>query len=87
MSSAGSCDTQYISLRLYLQILTVSAFHPHSACLRPAQSTPIADVEEGCGLYHRLQLFQKHVVSMFVGTALFWSNFLHNLCVLLQLKL
>ena len=82
MSSAGSCDTPYISLRLYLQILIVSAFHPHSACL----SQQIADVEEGCGLYHQLQLFQKHV-SMFVGTALFWSNFLHNVCVLLQLKL
>ena len=91
---AGSvCNQQalverHISLCSYLQIRTESAFHPHfpSAELRTHLCREKSNLLVWRrGLCCRPQLFWS-LFSMYVGTAMLWSNFPYNLCVLLGIE-
>ena len=81
----------HISLCSYLKILTASAFHPHfpPAELRThlcREKSHLLLWRRSCCLSCRSQLLWN-LFSMFVGTAILWSNFSHNVCVLLQVEI
>ena len=86
-----SRQIRHISLYSYLQILTASVFYPHfpSAELRThlcREKSNLLLWRRGCCLCCRPQLLWT-LFSMFVGTAMLWSKFPHNLCALCQVAI